>query len=196
MSCIVIDLSKTDILRTSCDSLLLPYRIYIMTDQSVENGDVYPIEVYVSERKLLVDIQSDQSKLLDRSVISISTGALLASATFVSRLKGQIQDDVLSMLTVATWSLSIALLLTMITFAVTQIAARKAIRNLDSIYTRKLEHEDARNGWANVSFYANFLPILALGFGLCFLVSALLAEMNHHLQERERPNDQHYSQAK
>lgn len=84
-------------------------------------------EEYLQERRLLIDLKTDSERTLDRTILTLSGGALALSITFVNQIAPQ---PILVGLLLAAWLFfTLSLLLTLLSFWFSQRAIERALQH-------------------------------------------------------------------
>ena len=120
---------------------------------------------YLDERRALADAEADQTRLLDRAILVLSAGALGLSLTFIREAVPQVGTNTMGWL-VAGWSLLIvSLLVTLISFLVSQSALRRQRDVLDYLHgLNDAEKADPAKTLNRSASWTKGLNIASLGF--------------------------------
>lgn len=135
------------------------------------------VEIYIEERKLLVEAQRASYQQFDKYVLTLSTGFLSLSVVF---LKDIFPQAVLSDkgLLVTSWILFCAsIVTTLISFLVSQFAYQRQLQITEDYYVRKDEKAlEAKNGWARATSLMNICS--AAFFVLAVTTTVLFVSLN------------------
>ena len=136
-------------------------------DEVVEQG-VHMDEKLQEYRNLLLDAEKKSQEDFDKTIIALSGGALGISFAFVKDIVGNdpLVNSWLLFVAWISWGFSLAFIL--LSFYFSQQAFRRAIEQVDSneIYNQN------PGGWqSKVTSALNFLGMLALLFGIGFMVA-------------------------
>lgn len=90
--------------------------------QDDKNQDAY--QRYLEERKLLVSAERETAQQFDKSILTLSAGALALSVTFIDKIAPHPKENSLFFL-VSAWGLfCLSLLITLVSFLSSQAACR------------------------------------------------------------------------
>ncbi|MDP2208363.1 MAG: hypothetical protein Q8K98_06275 [Bacteroidota bacterium] len=126
-------------------------------------------EIYLEERKLLLEGQQISYQQFDKYVLTLSTGFLSISVAFLKDVIPQtimIHKEIL----VASWILfSASILTTLLSFLVSQQAYKRQLQITEDYYiNREQKALEAKNYWAKITTFLNLLSAL-------FFVVAIIA---------------------
>lgn len=137
-------------------------------------------ETYLEERKLLIDEEREASRSYDKTLITLSAGALVLSVTFVRDLK-YVSDDNWK-ICVAWAAFILSLLAIMISFLLSQSATRRQREILDMmIEDSNGTGVEERNGFVPWIIRLNWASLIFLIVGLLFF--GLYAASNIFVKE-------------
>lgn len=128
-------------------------------------------KAYLDERKSLTNATLEESKLFDTYILTLASGALGLSLTFINKITPNPKD--LFMLIIAWSSFCISMCLTLFSFLVSQDACLKQIEineeDLeDSKKDTKNTHENKLTIWVR---RLNIISIISFIIGVIFLIS-------------------------
>lgn len=130
---------------------------------SFEEG--LPRSEYLELRKMYITGEQDSYKSLDSSLLTLSTGVIGLSVTFVHDL---IKNPQYSQILFASWiCFIITIILVLISFVTAQKDFRKQQEILDSIYHSE---QPKKNRWPNFTSVLNILSALCFVAGVAMLV--------------------------
>jgi magnesium-transporting ATPase (P-type) len=135
-----------------------------------ENGEKR--KTYLEERKLLVDAERESARSFDKSMLTLSSGALALSITFIRQIAPAPRFETYLYL---AWSgFILALLCTLVSFLSSQTALRKQRDILDLNYQDSRSASEQKNLMSAVTNYLNWFSILSFIIGvLCLTVFAI-----------------------
>lgn len=115
------------------------------------------IDIYIEERKLLVEAQQVSSQHFDKYVLSLSTGFLSLSVAFIKDIF-PIGTIIHKEILVTSWVLfSTSILLTLVSFLVSQLAYRRQLQITEDYYVREDKKAlEAKNRWSTATMGLNF----------------------------------------
>jgi hypothetical protein len=144
---------------------------------SVKEVATDQVEIYLEERKLLVEAQRASYQQFDRYVLTLSTGFLSLSVVF---LKDIFPQAILSDkgLLVTSWILFCAsIVTTLISFLASQFAYTRQLQITEDYYVRKDEKAlQAKNNWARATSVMNIFS--AAFFVLAVITTVLFVSLN------------------
>ena len=125
-----------------------------------ENGEKR--KTYLEERKLLVDAERESARSFDKSMLTLSSGALALSITFIRQIAPVPRFEPYLYL---AWSgFILALLCTLVSFLSSQTALRKQRDILDLNYQDRRSAPEQKNLMSAVTNYLNWFSILSFIF--------------------------------
>jgi len=135
-------------------------------EETDKNQDGY--QRYLEERKLLVSAERESAQQFDKSILTLSAGALALSITFIDKVVPHPKESSIFFL-VSAWALfCLSLLITLVSFLTSQAACRTQRDILDDDMSGK------ENGKVNKpALWTNRLNYLSIGsfiFGITALV--------------------------
>ena len=93
--------------------------------------------IYLEERKTLVNFQYETSRSLDKAILTLSSGAFGVSFAFIKQIVPQIKKDSLSILEYSWLLFGLSIILTLISFLTSQWACSTSINILEKGHDRK-----------------------------------------------------------
>lgn len=134
---------------------------------STRDDPYYP--VYQQHRGKLEELLVDQSRSLDRSILTISSGALALSITFSDKLIAS-SGIVNSGLLFAAWMLfAVAILGTTLSFWTSGRSISKQIYLFDDFYVGHLEREEREWFWSTFTTWLGVGSVMMLILGIVLL---------------------------
>ncbi len=124
-------------------------------------------QTYLDERRLLVEGEVQVAARFDKSILTLSGGALLLSMTFVKDIVSGSPQDTWA-LVVAWISLSIAIAAMLISLLTSQKAYQQQRDILDKQFGNS-NSGDERNGWACGTKWLNRISIIVFLVAISFL---------------------------
>lgn len=125
-------------------------------------------QVYLEERKQSIAAEQDTAKQFDKSILTLSAGALALSLTFINQVAPHPKAYSICFL-VSAWSLfCVSVCLTLISFLTSQGACRRYREILDADMLGEDSNNNNSPGW-----WTNWLNYLSIGFfifGIIFLI--------------------------
>lgn len=137
---------------------------------------------YLDERRLLVDGEVQVAARFDKSILTLSGGALLLSMTFIQYIvSGSPQD---------TWALIVAWILLGIAIAamlMSLLTSQKAYQRQRDILDKQFDDSDSadnRNGWACFTKWLNRVSIILFVVAIIFLGYFAIKNMGKSLGDQ------------
>lgn len=125
-------------------------------------------QVYLDERKQLIDAERDTAQQFDKAILTLASGALGLSITFIKQIAPHPKSQSIYFLIAAWTFFSFSILSTLISFLTSQAACRRQREILDQDISEK-EHENKNNA----TYWTNWLNYLSIAFfisGIIFLI--------------------------
>lgn len=125
-------------------------------------------QVYLDERKQLIDAERETAQQFDKAILTLAAGALALSITFITQIAPHPKSQSIYFLIVAWILFSFSILSTLISFLISQAACRRQREILDQDISEK-EHKIKNNAadWTN---RLNYLSIAFFILGIVFLI--------------------------
>ncbi len=135
-----------------------------------ENGEKR--KTYLEERKLLVDAERESSRSFDKSMLTLSSGALALSITFIRQIAPAPRFE--TYLYLAWGGFILALLCTLVSFLSSQTSLRRQRDILDRNYRDRPSASEQKNLMSAVTNYLNWFSVSSFIIGvLCLTVFAI-----------------------
>jgi hypothetical protein len=128
-------------------------------------------KAYLEERKLLIELEKSGAESFDKTITTLSAGALGLSITFLYEIAPMPNSETIWMLLAAWAGFGLALLATLFSFLSSQSAMRKQREFLDQDYegVQNLESRTSRTSkvtnilnWFSIAFFTAGVVFLAL----------------------------------
>jgi len=116
-------------------------------------------KIYWEERKHLVDCIYKTSNLYDQSILTLSSGALGLSITFIKQITQNIKAPTILILIIAWIFLVLAIIITLISFKTSEQACFEELKIVEN-YVLKNKTDKIYNKWSKWTFGLN----IASGF--------------------------------
>lgn len=141
-----------------------------MTSKLKPRSKPYYLErtAYLDERKALVSAMFEETKLFDRSILTLAAGSFGLSFAFIRQIVPAINPDTIKLLTASWINFSISIIATLISLLTSIKACRKQIEILET-------HIDnsSKNKSCNIPSFCttclNILSIVTFALGVCYL---------------------------
>lgn len=117
-------------------------------------------DVYLAERKLLIDGEKESARTFDKAMLTLSAGALGLSITFIRYVAPHPRLKIVLFL--AWLGFGIALTVTILGLHFSQLAFRRARDILDDYQGGKLPNLSQPNCYARVTNIMNWLAVIFL----------------------------------
>ena len=130
-------------------------------------------KVYIDERKSLIDIMLKESLAFDKAILTLASGALGLSLTFIRQIIPNIKNGTIHLLENAWISFGISILITLISFLTSIFACRKGIKILEGEYINENKNKKCKNinYLAIITTCLSILSIISFIIGTFFLAS-------------------------
>ncbi|MEZ5846000.1 MAG: hypothetical protein R3C70_04540 [Geminicoccaceae bacterium] len=129
--------------------------------------DYYPI--YVEHRKKLQELAADQSRSLDKAVVTISSGALGVSVAFGDKILWN-KNVIDSLFLAYSWSFFTAsILFTSFSFWTSSMSIQRQIALFDKFYQENLDVEETEKLWSRFTKWLGVIAVLFMTLGIAFM---------------------------
>ena len=121
-------------------------------------------ELYLEERRVLVEAQRETASSFDKAILTLASGAFAVSLVL---LKDVVPDPFANTLWLLGWSW-VLFALSLVTILIGFLASQSACaRQIDLCEGELLKDQKGKNGWATVAYFCNWASIfmLATAFG-------------------------------
>ena len=147
-------------------------------------------EVYLEERKLLVDAEREGARTFDKAILTLAAGALGLSVTFVDKIAPLPQATTLWLL-VASWiSFGFSIIVTLSSFITSQWACIRQREILDTEWLNSSqEQKSIQNCWTRVTNALNVVSILSFVTGVIFLCLFAFVNLSKEAAMSEKKKD-------
>ena len=126
-------------------------------------------KAYLEERKLLIELEKSGAESFDKTITTLSAGALGLSITFIHEIAPTPDSETIWMLVAAWLGFGSALLATLFSFLASQSAMRKQRELLDQVY-QGIQNPKGRISWiAKATNTLNWFAIAFFAVGVIFL---------------------------
>jgi hypothetical protein len=140
-------------------------------------------KAYLEERKLLIELERSGSESFDKTITTLSAGALGLSITFIHEIAPTPRGETIWLMIVAWSGFGLALLVTLFSFLLSQSAMRKQRELLDEDY-KGIQNPEGRPSWtAKVTNILNWSSIVFFTVGVISLATFTV----ENLPEKEKP---------
>ncbi len=154
-----------------------------MSENKSANADTPKYQVYIDERKTLVSASLEQSRLFDKAILTLSSGALGLSLTFIRQIIPEGCEPEKTYFLVFAWVfLTVSIVSTVISFQTSSKACSKQIKIMEIDYgiaEKPTNHKNTR-----LSFYHRLTCWLNIFSVLCFIIGIIFLSVFsiHNLQ--------------
>ena len=149
-----------------------------MNDSRPAKGDDLKYQVYLEERKALIDAEREGARLFDRSILTLAAGTFGLSMAFIRQIAPQPEAASTYMLAVAWGAFGTSILSTLLSFLTSQFACRKQREILeltwfedDGKHDSNRDNKADRNCLATLTMILNCLSIVLFTIGAFFLAA-------------------------
>ena len=153
-------------------------------------------EIYLEERKLLIQAEKEGSQQFDKAILTLAAGALAISITFINQIAPHPKPGTICFLAWGWVAFGMSLISTLVSFFTSQKACRKQIAILEHDVLDKKESESnkQKNDWAIWTNYLNIVSILAFVIGVIFLGYFSISNIGSSKQEVVMSNGENKKQ--
>ena len=145
----------------------------MMNKLKSDDSDNLKYEVYIEERKLLVDALREGARSFDKTILVLASGAFGLSLAFIRQIFPNIKSGTVSLLVYAWISFCICLALTLFSFLTSQYSCSKQIKILEAKYFNNQSTQDKQTTLKNIASvctqWLNILSFLSFVAGVLFL---------------------------
>lgn len=134
-------------------------------------------ETYFRERGTLIEIEQKSADQHDKAILTISTGGLALSITFLKDIAPDPSKGTLVLVGISWICFGLSMLTILFSFLSSQIACRRQRDLLDELYldgTR--DQEKKANWWSSLTHWLNLASYILVFVAICFL--ALFSWLN------------------
>ena len=144
-----------------------------MTHAEQQEPGTLERKAYLNEREFLLNAQIDQTRSLDKAILTLSGGALALSLTFVTDIIPEPRNFLILILSFSWFFLIVSLLLTLVSFLTSQIALLRQVAILDVMYSKSnsriLDKPRETNRFARVTYWLNVIALVSFVLGVVAL---------------------------
>jgi hypothetical protein len=126
-------------------------------------------QTYLDERKSLNEAEREQVNLLDKSTITIASGALALSLTFIGDIVEQVNSSTICLVWLAWFFLILSMMTTLASFRFSVHAYQRQRVILDSENAADGNTPLSGNAWATTVEVTNWISLLSLVNGVACL---------------------------
>ena len=147
-------------------------------------------EVYLEERKVLVQAQKEESRQFDKAILTLAAGALAISITFINQIAPHPKPWTICFLAWGWVAFVTSLISTLISFLTSQKACRKQIAMLEYDFFDKKESESnkQKNNWVIWTSRLNIASIVTFVIGVILLLIFSFSNIGSSKEEVVMPN--------
>jgi hypothetical protein len=147
---------------------------------STNEGSSIKYQVYIDERKSLVNASLEQSHLFDKAILTLASGAFGLSLTFIRQIVPEgCEPKNISFLILAWIFLALSIISTVLSFLTSSKACTKQIEIMEIEY--KITEETTNSDKKHLNCYRRITNRLNIFSVLCFMVGIFfLAKFSIH----------------
>ena len=145
------------------------------------NDELAKYHVYIDERTALVNASLEQHRLFDKAILTLSSGALGLSLTFIRQIiPEEAQPKNIYSLVIAWVLLALSILFTVISFLTSGKACARQIEILENSFFHSEKNSDSKtnrdeiviqNYYSRLTSWLNILSIICFILGVFFLAT-------------------------
>lgn len=130
--------------------------------------------VYLEERKSLIHLKFEESRLFDKAILTLAAGALGLSLAFIRQISPEPQSWSIPVLAIAWAGFCLSILSTLISFLTSQQACSRQLQILEARYVPEegeasLKEANNKNTPATWTRWFNYLSIVFFVVGVVLL---------------------------
>ena len=122
-------------------------------------------QLYLEERKLLIDAEREGSRTFDKAILTLASGAFGFSIAFLKNIIPHPFSNTLWFLGASWASFALSLVVILFSFLSSQLACRIQI---DVAYFDLVKDEKRANKWATITGFCNYVSIVILALAFIF----------------------------
>jgi hypothetical protein len=153
-----------------------------MTDEASDDTgdeDRQRLRLYETARSVILDRQRSNSEGYDKAILTLASGALGLSLSFIKDLLPASRPPAWScLLYLSWWLLTAAILTTVCSFLLSNAALNKALEQAWGYYLKRNEAAFARTRLAHAVDYSNYLAGALFVFGI--VLTVIFVSVNFH----------------
>ena len=150
-------------------------------------------EVYLEERKLLVDAEREGARTFDKAILTLAAGALALSITFLEKVVPVAQATTLWSLTSSWVAFGFSIFLILFSFLTSQWACVRQRAILDKQWLNNSDgRKSERNNWTTATTLLNVGSILLFATGVVFFCYFSFANLPKEAPMSEKQKDYGY----
>jgi len=129
-------------------------------------------QVYLEERKSLIEQKIEGATSFDKSILTLSSGALGLSLLFIEKIAPEIKPGTTCLLVLAWVFFGLSILSTLISFLTSQSACDKQVEILEALFCEDAGDKSkcGQNKYAYVTQLLNYGSIAIFIIGVIFLI--------------------------
>lgn len=139
--------------------------------------DNHKYQVYLDERKALIDANREAARLFDKAILTLTAGAFGLSLAFIRQIAPSIREGTIYCLIFGWAGFSLSLLSTLISFLSSQYACKRQIEILELDYIDNQNSLKEKNIPAILTKCLNILSIFFFILGLVFLAIFIILNL-------------------
>lgn len=128
-------------------------------------------QAYLEERKQLVNANLEESKLFDKSILTLAAGVFGLSLAFIKQITPEPDPSTIWILLFSWGTFSASILSTLISFLASQSAMQNSLKDLDKWYkSNNNDAKDSKNTAAILTKVLNWTSMVSFIVGVIFLI--------------------------
>jgi hypothetical protein len=139
--------------------------------KSKESSEDIKHNTYLEERTSLMDAKKESSQYFDKSILTLASGALGLSLTFITKIAPTPKESTVAFLYWAWIFFCASMLSTLVSFLTSQHACQKQIAILESSYFGIQGKTQDRNLLGTITVILNWSSVVLFILGIIFLVA-------------------------
>jgi len=139
-----------------------------MTESRSDKDKDLKYKVYLEERKSLIDAKREQTRLFDRAILTLTSGAFALSLLFFREIAPKPESWTVPILAAAWISFCVSLLSTLISFVTSQYACSHQIKVLEA-EDSKQEETGTKNIARTCTKILNWVSLIFFVIGVILL---------------------------
>lgn len=141
-----------------------------MNEPNESNLDQQKYQLYIEERKLLVDAERESARTYDKAILTMASGAFGFTMAFLKNIVPNPFTNTLWLLGCSWLAFSFCIIVILFSFLLSQLACRLQI---ELTHEELMSDQKRKNVWATVPDICNFVSlavlVIAFSFWGCFV---------------------------
>ena len=133
--------------------------------EDIKLTDYQKYQLFLDERKLLIDAEREGSRTFDKAILTLASGAFGFSIAFLKEIVPHPFSNTLWLLGVSWSFFAVSLVVILFSFLSSQLACRIQI---DVAYDAIFRNQKLPNKWSSITDFCNYASIAVLALAFTF----------------------------